>query len=327
MRSIHRATRLALLCACLGGAVVHADAADWKDWFFGKTGTDAPVNPEKKVWQIGEFSSVQRVPREAGSAPNQHPALVQIEGLRQALGAMRLDVGGKPEPLFGNDELAELVEPLRQALSVAGPGDDLLLLSTDRRGQGFLAPQLGLTARLFVQGDQLNLIVRDARLDFVSIYLGTNRNVLPTFTYGSRTTVGSAKLQSVSASSKRADWMLIPMGAAAVTATAAVAAPAPGAVPLLVAPAAGAAAAAATPPSVAPAMAPAPVPAAVSVAPVAAAATLGAAATVATPQRGRDAGYMEEQELRLKTLKRLRDSGLISEDEYLQKRREVLQAL
>jgi hypothetical protein len=36
---------------------------------------------------------------------------------------------------------------------------------------------------------------------------------------------------------------------------------------------------------------------------------------------------MEEQELRLKTLKRLRDSGLISEDEYQQKRREVLQAL
>ena len=326
MRSIHRATRLALLCACLGGAAVHAGAADWKDWFFGKTATDAPVNPEKKVWQIGEFTSVQRVPREAGSAPNQHPALVQIEGLRQALGAMRLDVGGKPEPLFGNDELTELVEPLRQALSVAGPGDDLLLLSTDRRGQGFLAPQLGLTARLFVQGDQLNLIVRDARLDFVSIYLGTNRNVLQTFTYGSRTMVGSAKLQSVSGSSKRADWMLIPMGAAAVTATAPVAAPAPGAVPLL-APVAGAAAVTAASPSAAPAIAPVMAPAPVSAAPVAAAATLGAAATVATPQRGRDAGYMEEQELRLKTLKRLRDSGLISEDEYLQKRREVLQAL
>jgi hypothetical protein len=323
MRSIHRATRLALLCACLGGAAVSAGAADWKDWFFGKTATDAPVNPEKKVWQIGEFTSVQRVPREAGSAPNQHPALVQIEGLRQALGAMRLDVGGKPEPLFGNDELTELVEPLRQALSVAGPGDDLLLLSSDRRGQGFLAPQLTLTARLFVQGDQLNLIVRDARQDFISMYLGMKGNMQPTFTYGSRTTVGSAKLQSVSASSKRADWMLIPMGAAAVTATATVAAPAPGAVPLL-APAA-AAAATAVPLSAAPAVAAAPVSA--PVAPVAAAATLGAAATVATPQRGRDASYMEEQELRLKTLKRLRDSGLISEDEYLQKRREVLQAL
>jgi Short C-terminal domain len=45
------------------------------------------------------------------------------------------------------------------------------------------------------------------------------------------------------------------------------------------------------------------------------------------PQRARDAAYFEEQEYRLRTLKRLRDSNLISEDEYQQKRREVLDKL
>jgi hypothetical protein len=42
------------------------------------------------------------------------------------------------------------------------------------------------------------------------------------------------------------------------------------------------------------------------------------------PPRPRDAAFFEEQEYRLRALKRLRDIGLISEEEYLQKRREVL---
>jgi ABC-type phosphonate transport system ATPase subunit len=43
--------------------------------------------------------------------------------------------------------------------------------------------------------------------------------------------------------------------------------------------------------------------------------------------RPRDAAFFEEQELRLRTLKRLRDNGLITEEEYQQKRREVLERL
>ncbi len=53
------------------------------------------------------------------------------------------------------------------------------------------------------------------------------------------------------------------------------------------------------------------------------------AAAVAPPaaQRPRDAAFFEEQENRLRTLKRLRDNGLISEEEYQAKRREVLDKL
>jgi hypothetical protein len=43
--------------------------------------------------------------------------------------------------------------------------------------------------------------------------------------------------------------------------------------------------------------------------------------------RVRDAAFFEEQEYRLRTLRRLRDSGLITEEEFQQKRKEVMEAL
>jgi C-terminal binding-module, SLH-like, of glucodextranase/Short C-terminal domain len=61
--------------------------------------------------------------------------------------------------------------------------------------------------------------------------------------------------------------------------------------------------------------------------PAAAPAAPTPAAVVPAPQRPRDAAYFEEQELRLRTLKRLRDGGLITEQEYQQKRKEVLEQL
>jgi len=65
----------------------------------------------------------------------------------------------------------------------------------------------------------------------------------------------------------------------------------------------------------------------VVVVPAAAAAAAAARATPVVPAPARDAAYFEEQELRLRTLKRLRDAGLLSEQEYLQKRKEVLDRL
>jgi hypothetical protein len=106
------------------------------------------------------------------------------------------------------------------------------------------------------------------------------------------------------------------------------------------APAAPAAAAAVTP-SLQSLLQPGSVPAAAAAAPavvVPAAATvpaavLPAAAPTARPApaadsgKPKDAAFFEEQELRLRTLKRLRDSGLITEQEYQQKRKDVLDRL
>ena len=107
---------------------------------------------------------------------------------------------------------------------------------------------------------------------------------------------------------------------AAVPAPARAAAPA---APQVAAPAATAAAAAAAAAATAPAAA---VPARAAPAAAAPAAAAPAAAASA-PRRARDAASLEEQELRLRTLKRLRDAELITEQEYQQKRKEVLEQL
>ncbi len=83
----------------------------------------------------------------------------------------------------------------------------------------------------------------------------------------------------------------------------------------------------------APVAAPAPAGAARTIAVPAAAAAAPAAIVRGTPQtaaekaRPRDAAYFEEQEMRLRTLERLRKSGLITEAEYLQKRADVVEGL
>ncbi|MFO1271369.1 MAG: glucodextranase DOMON-like domain-containing protein [Rubrivivax sp.] len=94
------------------------------------------------------------------------------------------------------------------------------------------------------------------------------------------------------------------------------------AAPAPMAPAAPAAVAAPAP-MPAPPVAPAP-----AAAPKAVATTPAAPAPAASaPVAPRDAAFYEQQEQRLRTLKRLRDGGLITEQEYQQKRREVLEQL
>lgn len=65
----------------------------------------------------------------------------------------------------------------------------------------------------------------------------------------------------------------------------------------------------------------------VSVSPAAPAAAAPLATAPAVPAKPRDAAFFEEQEQRLRTLKRLRDANLISEEEYQAKRREILGTL
>ena len=73
----------------------------------------------------------------------------------------------------------------------------------------------------------------------------------------------------------------------------------------------------------------APVPAAApaAAAPAAAAPAPAAAAPAAAAPRQRDAAFFEEQEARLRALKRLRDGGLITEEEFQLKRKQVLDQL
>lgn len=261
-----------LLDGLLGGSKAEPDRADSR----------------RRLWPIRDFSSVQLVARESNSAPNQHPAKLNPETLRRQLATVRFASGNATRPLFTADETEDLVDPLVQAFANAGPGDDVLLLSSARRSDAILMRPMAVTARLFVQGGQLQMIVHDARFDFYNDYVGSKKD--PVFTYGSRTGAAAVTLSADAAASVRGDWLVLPLTAPAVNA-------------------------ATLPPAAAPA-APATAPAA-PVAPAAA----------ATPLRPRDPGFADEVEQRLVTLKRLRDKGLISEEEYQQKRREILQAL
>jgi C-terminal binding-module, SLH-like, of glucodextranase/Short C-terminal domain len=104
--------------------------------------------------------------------------------------------------------------------------------------------------------------------------------------------------------------------------------PAPAAA--IAAPAAPPAAPAAAPASATPSRAPAAAAAASAAAPPRAAAAPPPAAPPAAaqvPRPTRDAAFLEEQENRLRTLRRLRDGNLISEEEFQRKRKEILDAL
>lgn len=253
---------------------------------------------QKLVFRMNEMSGLQLVPREAGSPPNQHPVSVSPEVLRQQLSAVRITLPkGTVEPLFGESEVNELSEALAKALAAAGPQDDLLLLSTSRRDGSYFTPPVALAARLFVANGQLNLLVADPRIEFYGRWRASN--IRPEFAYPTRATAsGKARLQTPTGAGQRADWAQLPL-----VATAPIVPAAPPVVPIGTAPAA--VPVAPPPPMAVPPAAPAP---------------QAAPAAVAPPAP-------TDAEGRLRTLKRLRDGGLITEEEYQHKRGEILRAL
>jgi hypothetical protein len=315
MGSIGRAARPVLL-ALAAVALAEPAPAGVLDFLFGnsaeKQAAPTPARTGRRLWVVGEFTEIRLSKAEAGAPANSHPINLSPEAIRALLGGVRTPVsGGGDEALFGVSELADLVESIQLALAAALPDEDLLLVSTSRRGGGLLTAPTAITARLFVTGDRLNVIVHDNRFEFFGLYRGAG--TLPTFVFGSRTNPSLANLRRAGANARRADWLEIPFSAA----NAAIEVPGGASQP-----AAAVAAPAAVAVSPAPAPAPMPTPAA---APAAAAAT--PVQPAAAPGRARDPAFYDEQEQRLRTLKRLRDNNLISEDEYQQKRREVLQQL
>ena len=251
---------------------------------------------DRNQWKLAEFTWVKLVAAEPGAPANTHPARLSPEALQSALSPVQVKDDGKDVPLFGRDELKDLTRALSEALALAQPGEDLILLSTSRHGAGYMERATGLTARLFLGDGALNLIVHDARLDFMDKYL--RDNLEPNFGYGSRKAASAELLQAPSARRLRGDWLALPLVAAPALTPAAAPAPAPAqpAAPM----AAPAPAAPVAPPQAA---APAPAPAA------------------------RDATFYEAQTLRLKALKRLRDENLLSEAEYQERREAILKTL
>jgi len=180
-------------------------------------------------WDISPFSWVQLSPAEQGAPANHHPLRVSTASLEQALTHARLVTPKDEAPLFGGGEVAELAKVLFEAFNVAAPGEDVELVSTSKRLGSAMDSALTVTARLFLLDGKLNLLVHDARLDFVYAY---NMNFqMPKFEFGSRTKPSSVVLKTHDGEARRADWLVLPL-AATTPATA------PPAVPATPAPAA-----------------------------------------------------------------------------------------
>lgn len=289
------ALRRVALAACLA-CVAASSQAGVLDFLFGSSKEASPSkaapDTRRRTWHISEFSGVRVVPAEAGAPANSQPVALSANTLRDVLNQVRAPGASGGEALFAREELDDLLDPLTEALQVAGPREDVLLVSSSRRNGGLLSMPMAVTARLFVVGDKLNLIVHDTRYDFFGPYRGANKQ--PEFVYGSRTAASSAAIDRPGAVRRRGDWLELPLSAAAAAVPAAPGVPAAAAAP--------------------------PAPAATLAAPA------PAVAPTAPPQR-RDPAFFEEQERRLEALKRLRDRGLITEDEYQQKRGEILKTL
>jgi hypothetical protein len=276
-----------------------------------RIGKDSASARVVSVEYEGRFSYVRIETAESGAPPNEHPLNITAPALRSVLVAAVLP-GKKSDAVFNNEELDEIAGPLAAALAKASASQDVSFAVSGRHGfLGPLAPRLTTTARVFRHDGRLQVIFGRVRHDFESQFRATG--YLMPFEPGSRAKSidGAAKVALASDTAgtvRRADWVALRLDAPTAAA-------APSGAPAGAAAAAGAAATAAPTPTTPP-MAPA-----AQQRPVAPAVAPGP-----PTQPEADALYRGAAE-RLRALERLRKDGLITEQEYQDKRREILKAI
>lgn len=244
----------------------------------------------------GRYSWVRIETRESGAALNQHPVQLSAAELRALLAQVQW-VDNPNEPLFSAKQLDEITAPVAAALGRASAEQDVSFAVSDQFGlTGALAGRSVTAARLFRQGDQLQLVVGLGRRDFESEFRGSG--TLIAFEPGQRSQVVDRQLKLAIAADAgrlvRADWVALALGRDT---------PAP-----------------------APAAAAAPLPAVVPVAPAGKAVPASPPGAPPAAARGADELYRSVAE-RLRALDKLRSDGLITEAEYQDKRKQLLRDL
>ncbi|HYS14075.1 MAG TPA: SHOCT domain-containing protein [Burkholderiaceae bacterium] len=259
-------------------------------------------NVVAKVYD-GRAAYVRIETRERNAPLNQHPVAIEPTALRALLTRVQLPDSGN-EPLFDAAELDEIVAPLTLALARVLPEQDVSFAVSGQHGMlGALIPRSATTVRVFFAEGRMNLIFGLVRQDWESRFRATGY-VIP-FEPGKRGSVVDRNVRVAAtggAVARRADWVVLDPLAPPVVASPAESTP----TPAVVIPSA--------------AVVPSPAPAATPTAPAA------PAAPSAPAPADSDAIYRQVAE-RLKALQKLRDTGVITEEEYQQKRREILKAL
>jgi hypothetical protein len=166
----------------------------------------SPAKPHRIFWDLGQYTWLRLTPREPGAALNDPQTPVEAAALTQRLGTIRATTSEGVEALFAPMELAGLAKAMGEALSLAGPGEDLLLFSSSRRSQGFLSSPLAVSARIFLRDGALNIIVQDARLEVLGRYAPDGD--WSKIDYGTRGHASQVTLSCPEAISRRGDWLV-----------------------------------------------------------------------------------------------------------------------
>ncbi|WP_298273411.1 SHOCT domain-containing protein [Geobacter sp.] len=115
----------------------------------------------RPVWERqDQFVALEK--QDVSDAPNEHPARLSSQVLRQTLGALQVRLeGGQPVPLFTEGELDVLGPELQKALELATPDDDVTfaMMGLHPTLLGFVKKPLLTTGRIFFRQEKLNLIL------------------------------------------------------------------------------------------------------------------------------------------------------------------------
>ena len=264
--------------------------------------------------------------------PNDHPASLGTAAVANALGALRMrvvdpDTGAESQrPVFTHDELGRLAPPVALGLTKAGPRQDVTFstLGSHARGTGDLIKAICVNAgRVFYEDGKLNVIFGELQTNY------RKRNV-----YGRVDEDFNPRRQGLRVRTNKLSWTLAALPGIALHATGnggvrddwvtidpAVAGSQAAAVPQAVAavPGSSSLSAAASQPAQrsppAPAAPPGPT----------ANAAIGPGTTT-TPESA-PPNSVTDLERRLRILKEMRDKGLISQEIYDAKVRELLSEL
>lgn len=169
------------------------------------------------LWQ-DRFGFVRIEMTESGSSsPNEHPAEYDTDEIRAALADLQLlQPDEKPESVFTENELGRISPYIAQALSRATPDQDIAFAIADKKDRKlmFFAKRKLTTGRIFKSEGALNVIFGSAHQDFEDQFRATG--VLPEFVPGSRRAriqtgwdIRAKSMDPDYAAADRTDWLLL----------------------------------------------------------------------------------------------------------------------
>jgi hypothetical protein len=122
----------------------------------------------KNIWTSGEqFVAIEKQDRQQGVAvkPNQHITEISVERVRIMLESMELRITGndKAMPLFNEDEIRILSEYIPVGLALSGPDEDVTFAVIGHyvEALGVLKKREVTTGRVFYQDGRINIIFGD----------------------------------------------------------------------------------------------------------------------------------------------------------------------